>query len=70
MLSPNGREIDIRPTPNGSKGAGVTQCADYRSWRRDLWLQSLRDPGAYKIHDLRDYGLIDNPNEIPPFLAP
>jgi hypothetical protein len=65
------KHADIPLTPKRSTGAGTTQCgADNRSWRRELWLRSLHDPSAYRIQDLRDYGLTDSPNDLPPLLEP
>ncbi len=68
MLRKKDKYTDIGLTPN-RLGAETTQC-DNRSWRRDLWLQSLHDPSTYKIQDLRDYGLTDSPNDLPPLLEP
>lgn len=71
MLNQKRKHTDIRLTSNRPIGAGVThRDADNRSWRRELWLQSLHDPSAYKIRDLRDYGLTDSPNDLPPLLEP
>jgi hypothetical protein len=54
--------IEVHPASGGANPCG----ADNRTWWRELWLQSLRDPTAYKIQDLRDYGLTDSPTDLPP----
>ncbi len=34
-----------------------------RCWQ-DIWAQNLRDPLAYRIHDIRDCGLNDSMHEL------
>src|SRR5271156_1470080 len=71
MQTQRGKCTDIDTAPNCSIGAGTPQCGtENRSWRRELWLQSLRDPSAYRIQDPRDYGFSHSPNNFPPPLGP